>query len=86
LLDEGSKPSGSTTTAHTQKVWAFVGMKDIKMYYKKKRLERYITARILELRNNICKQACKYGTVDDTTRQLYTKYKNKLKELNNGKI
>ena len=56
------------------------------MYYKKKRLERYITARILELRNNICKQACKYGTVDDTTRQLYTKYKNKLKELNDGKI
>ena len=34
-------------------VWAFVGMKDIKMYYKKKRLERYITARIVELRNII---------------------------------
>jgi len=56
-------------------------MNELKMYWKKKRLERYITARILQLRNNICKQACKYGTVDDTTRQLYTKYKNKLKEL-----
>ena len=56
-------------------------MNELKMYWKKKRLERYITARILELRNNICKQACKYGTVDDTTRQLYTKYKNKLNEL-----
>ena len=60
-------------------------MDELKMYWKKKRLERYITARILELRNNICKQACKYGTVDDTTRRLYTKYKNKLKELNGTK-
>ena len=55
------------------------------MYYKKKRLERLITARVLELRNNICKQACKYGTVDYTTRQLYAKYKNKLNELNGSK-
>ena len=55
------------------------------MYYKKKRLERYITARIVELRNNICKQACKYGTVDHNTRQLYAKYKNKLNELNGSK-
>jgi hypothetical protein len=60
-------------------------MNELKMYWKKKRLERYVTARILELRNNICKQACKYGTVDDTTRQLYTKYKNKLKELDGTK-
>ncbi len=60
-------------------------MNELKMYWKKKRLERYITSRILELRNNICKQACKYGTVDDTTRQLYTKYKNKIKELNGTK-
>ena len=60
-------------------------MRDIKMYYKKKRLERYITARIVELRNKICKQACKYGSVDDTTRRLYTKYKNKLNELNGTK-
>ena len=63
-------------------VWAFVGMGDIKMYYKKKRLERYITARIVELRNNICKQACKYGVVDEVTRKLYTKYKNKLNKIN----
>ena len=60
-------------------------MNELKMYWKKKRLERYITARILQLRNNICKQAWKYGTVDDTTRQLYTKYKNKLKELDGTK-
>jgi len=60
-------------------------MNELKMYWKKKRLERYITARILQLRNNICKQACKYGTVDDTTRRLYTKYKNKLIELNGTK-
>ena len=56
-------------------------MGDIKMYYKKKRLERYIARRIIELRNEICKQACKYGVVDEVTRQLYTKYKNKLNEL-----
>ncbi len=60
-------------------------MNELKMYGKKKRLERYIAARILELRNNICKQACKYGSVDYTTRQLYTKYKTKLKELNGTK-
>ena len=56
-------------------------MNELKMYWKKKRLEKLITARILELRNNICKQACKYGTVDDNTRQLYAKYRNKLKEI-----
>ena len=61
--------------------WAFVGMNELKMYWKKKRLEKLITARILELRNEICKQACKYGVVDQTIRQLYTKYKNKLNEL-----
>jgi len=66
-------------------VWAFVGMKELKMYYKKKRLERYITKRIMQLRNEICKQACKYGVVDETTRQLYAKYKNKLNELNGTK-
>ena len=60
-------------------------MNELKMYWKKKRLERYIAARILELRNNICKQACKYGSVDHTTRHLYTKYKTKLKELNGTK-
>jgi len=66
-------------------VWAFVGMKELKMYYKKKRLERYITKRIMQLRNEICKQACKYGVVDETTRQLYAKYKIKLNELNGTK-
>ena len=55
------------------------------MVWKKKRLEKLITARILELRNSICKQACKYGTVDHNTRQLYAKYRNKLKELNGTK-
>ncbi len=55
------------------------------MYYKKKRLERYITKRIMQLRNEICKQACKYGVVDQTTRQLYAKYKIKLNELNGTK-
>jgi hypothetical protein len=57
-------------------------MNELKMYWKKKRLERLIAARILELRNNICKQACKYG---HNTRQLYAKYRNKLKELNGTK-
>ncbi len=55
------------------------------MYYKKKRLEKSIMSFVMELRNNICKQACKYGTVDHTTRQLYAKYKNKLNELNGPK-
>jgi len=66
-------------------VWAFVGMKEIKSYYKKRRLERLITSRIMELRNKICTQACKYGNVDTVTRQLYIKYTNKIKELNGTK-
>jgi len=60
-------------------------MKDIKMYYKKRRLERLITSRIMELRNKICNQACKYGNVDTVTRQLYIKYTNKYKKLNGTK-
>ena len=66
-------------------VWAFIGMRDIKMYYKKKRLEKSMMSFIMELRNNICKQACKYGTVDHTTRSLYNKYTKKIKELNGSK-
>ncbi len=55
------------------------------MYYKKKRLEKSIMSFVMELRNNICKQACKYGTVDHTTRELYNKYTKKLKKLNGSK-
>ncbi len=34
----------------------------------------YVRRRTLELRSKICKQACLYGTVDETTRILYLKY------------
>jgi len=35
----------------------------------------------MELRNNICRQACKHGNVDSITRVLYLKYNDYLRIL-----
>jgi hypothetical protein len=43
-------------------------------YLRKQRHEAYILSRIVELRNQICRQACMYGTVDEITRTVYLKY------------
>jgi len=53
----------------------------IKNYLKYKQHVHFVTTRTLELRSNICSQACLYGTVDETTRTLYLKYNNRLIEL-----
>jgi hypothetical protein len=42
----------------------------------------YVEAHVVELRNTICKQACKYGNVDNITRELYLKYNRYLLLLN----
>ena len=59
-------------------VWAFVGMRNYKheliKYLRYKRHVYYVEARVVELRNSICRQACKYGNVDNFTRELYLKY------------
>ena len=66
-------------------VWAFVGMRNYKhelvKYLKYKQHVYYVEARCMELRNSICRQACKYGNVDELTRKLYLKYNNYLRIL-----
>ena len=41
----------------------------------------YVEARVVELRNDICRQAILYGNVHDITRKLYLKYNDYLKLL-----
>jgi len=41
----------------------------------------YVRRRTLELRSKLCKQACLYGTIDNTTRKLYLKYNRYLQLL-----
>ena len=69
-------------------VWAFVGMRNYKHellnYLKYKKHVSYIETRLMQLRNQICKQAVLYGDVDNITRTLYLKYNNYLKQLRNG--
>jgi len=69
-------------------VWAFVGMRNYKheliKYLRNKKHYNYVEKSVLELRNDICRQATLYGTVDDRKRKLYLKYNNYLIKLTNG--
>jgi len=56
-------------------------MEEIRKYIKYREHVKYIEARVTELRNSICKQACLYGTVDNTKRKLYLKYNKYLRIL-----
>jgi len=42
---------------------------------------QYVENRCMHLRNSICRQACKYGSVDQVTRKLYLKYNEYLRIL-----
>lgn len=57
----------------------------IQNYLKYKQHVHFVTTRTLELRSDICSQACMYGTVDEITRTLYLKYNNRLIELEKRK-
>ena len=50
-------------------------------YLKFKKHMGYVETRCMSLRNSICRQACKYGNVDEVTRKLYLKYNDYLKIL-----
>ncbi len=53
----------------------------LKEYLKYKRHISYVESRVVELRGMICKQAVLYGTVDNTTRDLFLKYNDYLRLL-----
>ena len=55
----------------------------INQHFRKQRHASYLLSRIVDLRNQICRQACMYGTVDELTRILYLKYNTRLHELQN---
>ena len=69
-------------------VWAFVGMRRYKdeliKYLRYKKHVSYVETRLMQLRNNICKQAVLYGDVDDIIRKQYLKYNKYLLKLRNG--
>ena len=69
-------------------VWAFVGMRryrdELIKYLRYKKHVSYVETRLMQLRNNICKQAVLYGDVDDITRKQYLKYNNYLLKLTDG--
>jgi len=54
---------------------------ELQRYLKYKRHVYYVETRCMELRNNICRQACKHGNVDSITRVLYLKYNDYLRIL-----
>jgi len=55
---------------------------ELKKYLKYRNHVYYVESRVVALRNQICQQACKYGNVDDVTRELYLKYNRYLLLLN----
>ena len=57
----------------------------IQNYLKYKQHVQFVQERPLDLRSNICNQACLYGTVDEITRTLYLKYNSRLVELRKRK-
>ena len=50
-------------------------------YLRYKKHVYYVENRVVKLRGEICKQACKYGNVDEVTRKLYLKYNRYLQLL-----
>ena len=68
-------------------VRAFVGMRnykhELKQYLRYKKHYNYVESRVVELRNKICQDATRYGTIGTRTRDLYLKYNNYLIKLNN---
>jgi len=57
----------------------------LKQYLRYKKHYAYVESRTLKLRGKICHQACLYGTVDQTTRDLYLKYNSYLIKLQEKK-
>jgi len=57
----------------------------LNQYLRYKQHIHFVQSRTLELRSNICSQACMYGTVDDITRTLYLKYNTRLIKLQKNK-
>ena len=53
-------------------------------YLRYKKHVSYVETRLMQLRNNICKQAVIYGDVDDIIRKQYLKYNKYLLKLRNG--
>jgi len=53
-------------------------------YLRYKKHVSYVETRLMQLRNNICKQAVLYGDVDDIIRKQYLKYNKYLLKLRNG--
>ena len=56
----------------------------LKQYLRYSKHVDYVRRRTLELRSKLCKEACLFGTVDTTTRELYLKYNKYLIKLKNG--
>ena len=53
----------------------------LKEYLKWKKHVSYVEKRVVEVRSKICRQAVQYGTVDNTTRDLFVKYNEYLKRI-----
>ena len=54
-------------------------------YLRYKKHYNYVESRVVELRNKICQDATKHGTIGTRTRDLYLKYNNYLIKLQNGR-
>tara|TARA_B100000575_G_scaffold203447_1_gene165074 strand:+ start:456 stop:716 length:261 start_codon:yes stop_codon:yes gene_type:complete len=56
-------------------------MKKIGAYLRKQKHKSYVEKVVTEMRGKVCSQAIMYGNVDRTTRDLFLKYNEYLKNL-----
>ena len=55
---------------------------ELQKYLKYKKHVYHIELRVVELRNQLCRQACINGDINKVTRELYLKYNRYLHLLN----
>ena len=58
-------------------------MRRVGGYIRKLRHKRYVEDMVITMRGRVCKQAILYGVVDKRTRELYLKFNEYLRKLNN---
>ena len=58
-------------------------MRRMGRYIRKLRHKRYVEDMVITMRGRVCKQAILYGNVDKRTRELYLKFNEYLRKLNN---
>tara|TARA_Y100001938_G_C7914832_1_gene341432 strand:- start:404 stop:610 length:207 start_codon:yes stop_codon:yes gene_type:complete len=52
-------------------------------FLRRKKHIQYVESYVTQMRSRVCAQACLYGNIDESARDLYLKYNEYLKQLRN---